>query len=179
MVDLPEPVGPVTRKMPLRAAERLLDAGRHGGIELQGIEPARRARAIENADDDALAGVTGNRGDPQVDARLGAAAVDRDPEAAVLRPPAFGNVEFREDLDARHDLAHVAIERLLAQAEIRLAQHAVDAEPDVQRGRQHLQVDVAAAALDRATEHLLEQLVGLPADLVVEEHRRVSRRIRL
>jgi hypothetical protein len=99
-------------------------------------------------------------------------------EAAVLRPPALGNVELRQNLDARYHLAHAPVERLLQRTERWLAKHTIDAESHVQPGRQHFDVNVAAPVLDGLRQHLLEQFVGPLADLFVGNLRLQLRDVR-
>src|SRR4030095_8111545 len=56
---------------------------------------------VEDAHDDRLAVHAGQRDDAQVDV----VAVDRDPDAAVLRDAALGDVEVAHDLHAADDAA--------------------------------------------------------------------------
>ena len=66
------------------------------------------------------------------------------------------------------------IEAVLQATEVRLAEHAVHPVPHVQPGRQHLQMDVATVVLEGARQDLPEELIGSPARLLVEEHRRAE-----
>ncbi len=146
-----------------RSPRRLATAG----DEIQLLDAPRRARSIQDADDDALAVVAGDDRDAEVDLDLAPAALHAHTEAAVLRAAPLGDVELGQDLDARHDLAHVPIEPLLTQAEMRLAQHAIDAEPQREPRRLHLEVDIAAVNLDRVRQNLAKQVVGPAAELLV------------
>jgi hypothetical protein len=90
VVDLPLPVGPVTRKMPcgsdVKCSMRRACAGRSRALEI--VEIARRA--IEQAHDDAFAVERRQRGNAQID--LAAQRLDLD--AAVLRQPALGDIQL-------------------------------------------------------------------------------------
>src|SRR5262249_40160687 len=86
-------------------------------------------------------------------------AIDGDLEAAVLRTPAFGDVELAENLDARRHFAHLLVDLRAELAKRLRPQDAVDAESDVQPVRQHFQVNIAAMTVDRLSEQLAEELI--------------------
>src|SRR6266508_5445385 len=153
------PGGPGDQENARRALEQLFETG---GDDLRQAEVENRARRpclIQDADHDALARVARDHRDPQVNRDLAAAAVDRHLEAPVLRPPPLRDVELGEDPDAGRDLAHVAIEVLLRLAEVRLMQDAINPVAYVQAGRQHFQMNVTTAALERAEQDLAKEAV--------------------
>ena len=73
---------------------------------------------------------------------------------------ALGDVQLRQNLEARDHLAAEAVARRLDVAELRRLQQAVDAEPDADPVRQRLDVHVAAALLDGQREQLLDDDVS-------------------
>ena len=96
-----------------------------------------RRAAVEHADHDLLAVRRGKRRDAQVDRD----AVDRDARAAILRTQPIGDVEARENLDARHERGATR-----ARQRSREREHAVDAMADRDALLFRLDVDVARAA---------------------------------
>ncbi len=120
VVDLPLPVGPVTRKMPCGKRGEMLHAGQHVVVEaqlLKIVEVARRP--VQEAHDHALSVERGKRGNAQIDL----AAQDLDLDAPVLRQAPLGDVELRHQLHARDDRRfQFAQRRLLA---VQDAVHAV------------------------------------------------------
>src|SRR5437660_10998583 len=156
------------------ALEQHFEAAGDGRREMELLDGARRSVQVQDADDHALPRVARDDRDAQVDGDRAACALDGDLEAAVLRPTTLGDVEGGENLDAGHDLPHVVIEAVLQATEVRLAEHAVHPVPHVQPGRQHLQMDVATVVLEGARQDLPEELIGPPARLLVEEHRRAE-----
>ena len=140
MVDLPLPVGPVTRKMPCGRLVKCSMRAQHVVVEAQAaqiVEIARRA--VEQAHDDAFAVERGQRGNAQIDF----AAQRLDLDAAVLRQAALGDVQLGHQLQARDDGGlQLARRRLL------IEQHAVHAEADAEFLFERLDVNVAGALLD-------------------------------
>src|SRR5215831_15031177 len=158
--------------------DQLLESTRHHGGQIEGGDGARSASLIEDADDHALSGVAGDDGDAQVDSDLGPPAIDGDLEAPVLWPAPLRDVELAQDADPGGDLSHVLVEVVLERAEVRLAEHAVDAVAHMESGRQHLQMDIAAVLLEGAEEDLTEQLVRPPGRPLVPLGRRRRARLR-
>ena len=149
MVDLPLPVGPVTRKMPcgsdvkcsMRRSMWSSKPRRSEVVEIAG-------GAVEQAHDDAFAVERRERGDAEVDF----AADGLDFDAAVLRQAAFGDVELRHQLDAGDDGGlHFARRRFLR------VQDAVDAVADAELLFERLDVDVAGALLDGLGDHGVDE----------------------
>ena len=120
MVDLPLPVGPVTRKMPCGSDVKCsmrLSMWSSKPEPAQVVEIARGA--VEQAHDDAFAVERGQRGDAEIDF----AAEDLDLDAAVLRQPALGDVQLGHQLQARDDGG-----LQLARRRFLVEEHAVDAD---------------------------------------------------
>ena len=97
-------------------------------------------RAVEHADDDALAEHRRQHADAQVDR----VAADVQLDAAVLRQPALGDVEVRHDLDA----AGMAGGQV-ARRRHHLVEHAVAAVAHLVLVLERLEVDVRGLVLDR------------------------------
>ena len=100
VVLLPEPVGPVTGRMP--ADERISGCSR--AVMVAGASPSASTdsgalRGVEDPDDRVLAVVAGNDRDPEVHRHDAGATVHAGAEAPVLRPPALGDVQAAQDLD--------------------------------------------------------------------------------
>ena len=91
MVDLPLPVGPVTRMMPLGAWMFWRKALEHVLGEAQVFEVQRDAAGVEHADDGLLA-VGGGEG---AHAEVDLAAFEHHVDAAVLRQPPLADVHRR------------------------------------------------------------------------------------
>ena len=104
---------------------------------------------VQDAHDDRLAVHAGQRDDAQVDVL----AVDREPDAAVLRHAALGDVEVAHDLHA----ADRAGDHPLGDRR-RLLQHAVDAEAHAQLTPVGGEVHVGGARLHRLGDDLVDEL---------------------
>ncbi len=149
MVDLPLPVGPVTMKMPCGMAREMRHAPQHVVVEAERIKVVEIAsRAVQQAHDDAFAVQRRQRGNAQID--LAAQRFDLD--AAVLRKPAFGDVQLGHQLHAGNDGGlQLARRRILSE------QHAVHAVADAEFPFERLNVNVAGALLDRLGDHGVHQ----------------------
>ncbi len=148
VVVLPEPVGPVTSRMPcgraIRSSSRAAQFVVHaelGEIELAGL-------LVEQAQHDTLAAPGRNRRHAHVDRASGDAQAD----AAVLRQARLGDVELGHDLDAAD---HRAGDRLLRRQHF--AQHAVDAKAHDEAILVRLDMDVGRAFLDRFGQQRVDQ----------------------
>ena len=134
VVDLPEPVGPVTSSGADGTLDQTLDLHLHRIREAEIGERRRRAELAEQAQHDAFA-VNGRQNrHPHVDRAAGSGA-DREP--SVLRTTALGDVEPGHHLDARDGGGGI----LRRQRRV-LLDDAVHAEPDVVRvlGRDHMHI---------------------------------------
>ena len=94
---MPEPVGPVTRRMPWGWSSSLAKGATVVGGHAQAVEAALAAALVEQAQHDAFAVGGGQGGDAHVHLPAGQAQGD----AAILRQALFGDVEAGHDLDAR------------------------------------------------------------------------------
>ncbi len=149
VVDLPEPVGPVTRIVPYGLVYDASNRVERLGQEAEVLEPEHRLALVEDAHDDLLA-VHGRQGR---DAQVDAAAADLHRDAAVLRDAALGDVDVGHDLEARD---HARLDA--ARRAHHLVEHAVDAEPDAQVGLVRLDVDVARAVADGLVHEQVDEL---------------------
>src|SRR5207244_2059434 len=123
-------------------AERVED----GRVHAQAIEIEIDHRAVEHADDDALA----EHGGQNADAEVHLVAADVQFNAAVLRQAPLGNVEVGHDLDAAGDRA-LEVPRRRDQ----LHQHAVAAGADLVFFFKRLEVNVASPVADgREQDHV-------------------------
>ena len=133
---MPDPVGPVTRTMPLGSASASRNSAfdRLGHAEHFEVDPG--ILLVEDAQHDPLAGPARQGRDAHVDQL----AAERQPDPPVLRQPPLGDVEPRHHLDpADHHRRDV---RRHAQ---RLAQHAVHPHPHDEAGLIGLDMDVGDA----------------------------------
>ena len=140
MVVLPEPVGPVTSRMPCGCISTSMNAFSVSSSEAELLEVERDAALVEDPHHDRFAVHGGHRGHAQVDLL----ALHAQPDAAVLRQPALGDVEVRHDLDARDHGRGQALRRRLD-----VVQHAVDAIADGEAVLERLDMDVGRAHLER------------------------------
>ena len=148
VVVLPEPVGPVTSRMPcgLWISSSICCCVRWRpcrGSRAPGGRPACRAGAAPRA----------RRGRREWSRRARPPRGRRpQADAAVLRQALLGDVEPRHDLDARdHQRRHRALGLQ------HLAQHAVDAEAHHQAVLERLDVDVGGVLADRLGQHGVDQ----------------------
>jgi hypothetical protein len=150
------------------APEQLVETAGHDRRKVEAGDGAGSPRLVQDADDHAVPRVARDDRDAQVDGDLAPRAIDRHLKAAVLGPPALRDVELAQNADARGDLPHVLIEIVLELAEVGLAQHSVDAIAYVETRGQHLEVDVAAVALEGPEENLPDEVVGAPGRSIVD-----------
>ena len=99
MVVLPEPVGPVTKTMPLGLWITSRKAFSVSASMPDLVQVERDDRAIEHPHDHAFAEHGGQHAHAQIDG----VAADRQLDAAVLRQAPLGDVQVRHDLDAGRD----------------------------------------------------------------------------
>ena len=149
MVDLPLPVGPVTRKMPCGQAGEVLHAGQHVVVETQAAEVVEIAGgAIQQAHDDAFAVERGQGGNAQIDF----AADDFDLDAAILRQAPLGDIQLGHQLEAADDGGlEFARRRFLVE------EHAIHAEAHAEFLLERLDVNIAGALLDGLGDHGVDQ----------------------
>ena len=137
----------------VRAAQRPVDARAVGVAHAELAERQRTIAGIEDPHDRRLA--VDERHDRHAD--VDAAAVEREARAAVLRQPALGDVEVRQDLDARDDA------RGLAAGDARGRGHdPVDAVAHLQVAVVGIEVHVGRALLDRLRDERAHELRGRP-----------------
>ena len=148
VVVLPEPVGPVTSRMPLRLVDQLVDQRQRLRVHAERVQVEPSRLLVEQAQHHPLA-VAGR---DRRDAHVHRAAGDPERDAAVLRQALLGDVEPRHDLDARDDQRR---DRALGLQH--LAQHAVDPEPDHEAVLERLDVDVGRVLLHRLGEQGVDQ----------------------
>ena len=165
---------------PLAAAEQRVDARVLVGAESHGVERAERRPPVENADHHLLAARCGERGHAQIDG----GAVHRHPGPPVLRSQPIGDVEPRDDLDARDERTGDA-----PRQRAHVAQHAIDAVAHRDSLIFGLDVDVAGVRADAIGQQIVHQprdapAVILPCDgrrdlLIGGEHLHLARRARM
>ena len=109
VVDLPEPVGPVTRIVPYGLRYDAREALERLGQEAEVVEAQQRLALVEDSHDDLLAVHRRQGRDAQVDA----ACRRRSRDAAVLRDAALGDVDVGHDLEPAD---HAGLDRLAASA---------------------------------------------------------------
>ncbi len=137
-VVLPDPVGPVTRMIPLGRWISPLDLLVVVVGEAQLPQAHLDAVLVQDPHHHRLAVTGGDHADAQVQLLL--AHGDLDPP--VLGSPAFGDVEFRENLDAGEDRAEQP-----SRGAVALHQHAVDPVADPDAVLERLDVDVRGPQL--------------------------------
>ena len=151
VVDLPEPVGPVTSTAPLGRWMARSKRSSSAACMPSDVEARRRRAAalVEDAHDDALAVDERQRDHADVDP----AAVDGQREASVLGHALLGDVEVGHDLDARDDAhGHPALDGGGGR------EHAVDAEEHACVALLGVHVDVGGALLDRLGDDRVHEL---------------------
>ena len=132
----------------MRAVEDVAEPRQQRRVEAERGEIERQRAAVEDAQHHALAVDRGHGRDAEIDLL----AAHREPDAAVLRQTALGDVELRHDLDARDDGVAQPRRRRLD-----LAQHAVDAVAHAQPRFGGFEMDVGGAHLDRAGDQAVDQ----------------------
>jgi rRNA processing protein Gar1 len=142
VVVLPEPVGPVTSRMPFG------DMVLGDGVHAERVEVESPGLLVEQAQHDAFAVSRGNGRDADVHRAAG----DTQRDATVLRQALFRDIEPRHDLDAGDDQR-----RDCALGLQHLSQHAVDAEADHQPVLERLDVDVRRVLLHRLRQQRVDQ----------------------
>ena len=105
VVDLPEPVGPVTSSAPVGRLTMSASSSRISSDIPSSLERRRLLRLVEQTHDDRLALDRRQRRDADVEHAAGGGSVQRD--AAVLRLTALGDVELREHLQARRHAGRI------------------------------------------------------------------------
>ena len=165
-MDLPEPVGPVIRMMPLgRCSSASIFFCTKGSIwsfaRLNFSWLSRRRETLSPSTVGTVATRT---------SMVGAFELQVDP--AVLRDPALGDVETRHDFQTRD---HRALQRLDVFRHRHLDQAAVDPVADAQVGGQRLDVDVGRALVERLADDLVDELddAGLLVVVLVDDVRLV------
>ena len=148
VVVLPEPVGPVTSRMPcglwISSSISCCVCGVHAErCRARAGRPACRAGAAPRA----------RRARRESSTRARRPSGPRpQADAAVLRQALLGDVEPRHDLDARHHHRRHGALRLQ-----HFAQHAVDAEAHHQPVLERLDVDVGGVLAHRLGQHGIDQ----------------------
>ena len=148
VVVLPEPVGPVTSRMPCGCSQHVLELRQEFVGEAELVEVEHHRFAIEQAHHHRLA-VRGRHG---AHAQVEFLALHAQHDAAVLRQAALGDVELGHDLDAADHGGGEVGRRALA-----FVQHAVDAVAHFQAVLERFDVDVRRTQLDRALDHQVDQ----------------------
>ena len=120
-----------------------------GRREPELVDPFQQHVGIENAQHRLLAERRRHRRHAQLDLAAVLVALD----AAVLRPPFFGDVAAREQLHPRDD-------RLIddARDDMDVVQHAVDAQSHERRVALRLEMNVRRALLEGVAEQMVERL---------------------
>ena len=148
-MDLPLPVGPVTRKMPWGSPVKCSMRRQHAVVETQAAKVVEIAGgAIEQAHDHAFAVESGEGGNAQVDF----AADDFDLDAAILREAPLGDIQLRHELEAADD---GGLE--LARRRFLVEEHAIHAEAHAEFLLEGLDVNVAGALFDGLGDHGVDQ----------------------
>ena len=148
VVVLPEPVGPVTSRMPCGCCSTCSNCGRNSSVKPRlwksSTTVSRSSRRITTDSPCAVGTV--------LDAQVEFLALHAQHDAAVLRQAALGDVELGHDLDAADHRGGQVDRRALA-----FGEHAVDAVAHLQAVLERLDVDVGRAQLDRALDHQVHQ----------------------
>ena len=148
MVDLPLPVGPVTRTMPLGARMFCWKSPRTSSAKPRSSrfsETLRVSSTRITVFSPRLVGKVLTR-------RSILRPFEHHVHAAVLRQPALADVERGHDLDAAGDRGEQVLRHFQ-----RLVQPAVDAVADPQAALGRLDVDVAGAFLDGVVDDVVDQ----------------------
>lgn len=115
----------------------------------QGAEGKGNALLVEDTQHDGLAVHDWQGGYAQIDVLAG----DLDLDTAVLRQPAFGNIELGHDLDAGCQ----SLQHALGQG-IMLEKHAIGTKADLNTIREGFDVDVTGPGLDSPGQNLVDGL---------------------
>ena len=149
VVDLPEPVGPVTSTAPFGLLIAAVNLSSSAACMPSESRLWIVGSLVEDAHDDSLA-VDQREGD---DADVDAPAFDGQREAAVLGHALLGDVQVGHDLDARdHAHRHLALDRRGRM------EHAVDAKLHARVSLLGVQVDVRGALLDGLGDERVDEL---------------------
>ena len=157
MVVFPDPVGPVTRMIPLGRRMRFRNFLKSLLRQAQLPDADLDVVLVQEPHHARLAMVGGQHADPQVE--LLAAGGDLDP--AVLAAAAFGDVHLGQNLDAGEQGPQQPPRRAVA-----LDQHAVDPVANPHPVFERLDVDVRGPQLHRLADHQLHQPHDRGAGLV-------------
>ena len=133
-----------------RLADDRRDRVAHRLGETERLERRGLARLVDQPHHDLLALDRRQHRDTDVEEPADRAGVQR--HATVLRPPALGDVELGENLEARGDTRGHALRDAL-----RLGEHAVDARPDDERILLRLEVDVAGPVARRLHDDRVDE----------------------
>ena len=131
---MPDPVGPGDQHHAVRIQDRLHQVGLGLGLEAELGQVEGQVALVENPEHDLLAEEHRQRRDAEVDDPV--AHLELEP--AVLRHPPLGDVELRQDLDARGE-RRLHLERRLHHFQ----QRAVDAVANPDLVLERLDVNVA------------------------------------
>ena len=148
VVDLPEPVGPVTRMMPYLRKMSFSRISRPR-VEAQMLELEHGVVLLEDTHHAAFAEAGRHGREADVDVLAG----DLDLDAAVLRHALLGDVQGAHDLDAGGD-GRVGLLGLPDN----VVEHAVDPEADDELLFERLDVDVGCLFLDGAEDQRVDEL---------------------
>ena len=146
----------------VRLVDHALEVGEHLRAEAELLQAELGGGDVDDAHDDLLAELAGERAHAQVDGL----ALDAHGDLAVLRDAALGDVQVRHDLDAARDGRMHAVRRGHL-----VEEHAVDAVAHAQVAFVGLDVDVAGALGGGAADDEVDEL-DHRADVVggVEAH---------
>ena len=148
VVVFPDPVGPVTRQIPLGCSTVFFKEREFLFAHAEALEIERDHAAVEHAHTNRFAEIGGERRDAEID-RITA---DSEFDTVILWHAAFGDVHVRHDLDA-------AAERQCQAARRRwnFKQRAVDAVADFEIVFERLEVDVGGLIFDRGQQHEIQE----------------------
>ena len=147
-VVFPEPVGPVTRMIPLGRWIRLLNFWKSSSEKPSCRRPDLDAVLVQDPHHHRLPMVGGDDTHPKVEFLL----AHRDLDAAVLGPAPLGDVELGENLDAREDGAEEP-----SGGAVSLDQYAVDPVADANAVLERLDVDVRRPKLHGLGNHQVDE----------------------
>ena len=145
---MPEPVGPGDQQDAVRLQQHGEEPLEDVVLEAEPGEVERDAALVEYPHDDRFAVHRRHGRDAQVDVL----AVHAQPDAAVLRQPALGDVEVGHDLDPRDHRRREPARRRLD-----LVQHAVDPVADREPVLERLDVDVRRPRVERVGDDERDQ----------------------
>ena len=151
MLVFPEPVGPVTSRMPSGKREQALEDFLVVAEETELGQTEKQARFVEHAHDDAFAVICRHGGNAQIDRFLAHLHLN----ATVLRQPLF-----RDAHRAGHDFEPADDGRLqFLRRRLHFLEHAVDAETNAELFVERFEMNVAGADVMR-----FEQTTSKPCE---------------